>query len=816
MKNTVNLNAQTSCFWNLLQEKDVIMPLYQRDYVQGRADDAATLIRTEFVADLVGAVTNTSHSVALHFVFGGRDNNQDGKDAFVPVDGQQRLTALFLLHWYVLFQGGATEQQRERMLRFQYKSRDTSARFCRELVMLLTQEELGTYNCISELIKDRSWFTGNISLDPTVASMLVVLDEIQSQFDKLETADWEIWKNRLLTEDVNTCPITFLRLDMENALGHGSEIRDLYVKMNDRGKLLTDFENFKAYLHKAIRTGDDRFDLLHACLGEKDSESERIKLLGKINNDYTDFFFRALDDGNIYDYSCEDVLDKNAPQQKFDAAMMNYFNEMIRMEFFRYINSCVKKESYRNDGKVIAEMSGKAFYTFITSSAKEYRESYGLEETAKATIEDQFKNGFNRALKLLDVFTSNKDMLLGEIEQPGSYSTLSLVKECALQKTNASLAASRAMFAFIEKFGLRDQKDPLFYNWSRFVWRCITFIEFEHFNDACSVGDALERIVESLPNTSLPADLWRTIASFSIEVLNCTLLEQHFKEERIKAKLLSEAPAIWERRIQEAEQWNQSGQIYYLLELAQQSDGTYSEVGFDSYFEFFKSYFHCPDCKSIVFKDCVDSDTHRSFENALLLSSTNAPYYHLLKKQNGNQMIFSYQNYWPILSTNKAEEIPHQTIYQVVRSVVHQAGVRLADKLKNLSTTLPTLAEDDWRICFLQADLYALRFPESSKMDTAICMTEDNYCRLYKEGKQQHTSSAEIHAAVVYCRLRELGKEATLKLDTKDHHLQNDDIPARCVVCEGKKIFYKNGKYYIDSDTTAYTLENVLDKYKTP
>lgn len=56
-------------------------------------------------------------------------------------------------------------------------------------------------------------------------------------------------------------------------------------------------------------------------------------------------------------------------------------------------------------------------------------------------------------------------------------------------------------------------------------------------------------------------------------------------------------------------------------------------------------------------------------------------------------------------------------------------------------------------------------------MDTAICMTEDNYCRLYKEGKQQHTSSAEIHAAVVYCRLRELGKEATLKLDTKDHHL---------------------------------------------
>lgn len=813
MKKTVNLNAQTTCFWNLLREQDIVMPLYQRDYVQGRIDAAATLIRTEFVEDLVSAVTNRGHSVALHFVFGGRDNNQDGNDAFVPVDGQQRLTALFLLHWYVLFQGGSTKEQRERMLRFQYKSRDTSKRFCEKLVMLLECREHGVYSCISELIKDQSWFTGNISLDPTVASMLVVLDEIQSRFNNQETTDWESWKNRLFTEDANLCPITFLRLDMENALGHGSEIRDLYVKMNDRGKLLTDFENFKAYLHKTIRTGDDRFDLLHAYLGEKDSEPERIKLLGKINNDYTDFFFRSLDDGNIYDYSFEDSVDKNAPQQKFDAAMMNYFNEMIRMEFFRFINGSVNKEKYRNDGKVIAEMSGKAFYNFITSSAKEYREKYNTEDITKAEIENRLKIGFARALRLLDIFTSKKDMLLAETTLPGAYSTLSLIKECATIKTNASLAASRAMFAFVEKFGLRDQKDPLFDSWSRFVWRCINFIEFEHFNDACSVGDALERIVEALPNTASVTELWKTIADFSTEILNCTLLEQQFKEERIKAKLLFEASAVWCNRIRDAECWNQSGQIYYLLELARQSDGTYSEIDFDTYLEFFKSYFHCPDCKTIVFKACIDKETHRSFENALLMSSSNAPYYHLLKKQNGNQMAFSYLNYWPILSTNKAEESPHQTILQVVRSVVNQAGATLYNKLKNVLATFPVLADDDWRICFLQADLYALRFPESSKMDTAICMTEDSYYRLYKEGKQQHTSSAEIHAAVVYCRLLELGKEATLKLDTKDHHLQNDDIPARCVVCEGKTIFYKDGKYCIDFDTATYTLETVLDLF---
>ncbi len=815
MKSTTKLNAQVSCFWALLQEKDIIMPLYQRDYVQGRSDDAATLIRTEFVSDLVGAVTNTSGSVALHFVFGGRDNNQDGTDAFVPVDGQQRLTALFLLHWYVLFQGGSTKEQQNRLLRFQYKSRDTSARFCRELVRLLAKGESNSYSCISEFIKDRSWFTGNISLDPTVASMLVVLDEIQNRFKKQETTDWEVWKNRLLTEDANTCPITFLRLNMEDALGCGSEIRDLYVKMNDRGKLLTDFENFKAYLHKTIRPGDDRFDLLHAYLGEKDSESERIKLLGKINNDYTDFFFRAIDEGNIYDYSCEDAVDKNASQQKFDTAMMNYINEMIRMEFFRFINSRVKKESYRNDGKVIAEMSGKAFYNFITSLAEEYRESYDLEDTEKAIIEERFKKGFERALKLLSILTCEKDMLFGETENPpGAYSTLSLIKKCADQKTNAELAASRAIYAFIEKFGLRDQKNPLMYNWSRFVWRCITFIEFEHFNDACSVGDALERIVDDLPDTASTKELFATIADFSTERLNCTLLEQHFKEERVKAKLLVERYDVWCNRIQEAERWNQSGQIFYLLELAQQSDGTYNETDFDLYFEFFRNHFCCTDYKTVVFKECIDKETRGYFENALLMSSSNAPYYHLLKKQNGNQMVFSYQNYWPILATNKAEEVPHKTIIRLVRSVVDQSGATLKEKLKNTLTTLPKPADDDWRICFLQADLYALQFPDSTKMDTAVCMTEDNYCRLYKEGKQQHASSAEIHAAVVYCRLLELGKEAMLKLDTKDHHLQNDDIPARCAVCEGKTIFYKAGKYYIDGETATYTLESVLDYFK--
>ena len=105
---------------------------------------------------------------------------------------------------------------------------------------------------------------------------------------------------------------------------------------------------------------------------------------------------------------------------------------------------------------------------------------------------------------------------------------------------------------------------------------------------------------------------------------------------------------------------------------------------------------------------------------------------------------------------------------------------------------------------------------KQQKNDTAICVTEDGYYRLYKEGKQRHTLSAEVHAAMVYCLLNAMGKESTLNLSTQDRHLRVGDCPARSVACEGKKIYYQDGNYYIDGDATVYTLNSILDIFKNP
>ena len=70
------------------------IPLIQRDYAQGRDMPKVNYIRTRFVGALREALIN-DEPITLDFVYGEIDNNR----TLIPLDGQQRLTTLFLLHW---------------------------------------------------------------------------------------------------------------------------------------------------------------------------------------------------------------------------------------------------------------------------------------------------------------------------------------------------------------------------------------------------------------------------------------------------------------------------------------------------------------------------------------------------------------------------------------------------------------------------------------------------------------------------------------------------------------------------------------------
>jgi len=215
-------------FWNLLEKHSLQVPPIQRDYAQGRTDSKTTLIREKLVMALREALTKT-RPLRLDFVYGSIPD-----DTIIPLDGQQRLTTLFLLHWYLAYREQQLKAVRGHLSRFGYATRSSSRAFCRELVAWEPAGIPDSGQKLSEQVKDAAWFQPAWLFDPTVQGMLTMLDEMAQQFGPTSGL-----LDRLRAED---CPIDFYFLDMDKV----ALTDDLYLKMNARGKGLLDFENWRA------------------------------------------------------------------------------------------------------------------------------------------------------------------------------------------------------------------------------------------------------------------------------------------------------------------------------------------------------------------------------------------------------------------------------------------------------------------------------------------------------------------------------------------------------------------------------------------
>ncbi len=210
----------------------IVIPIIQRDYAQGRKTKEIDRVRQRFLTALREAVT--AEPVTLDFVYGDIDEN----GTLTPLDGQQRLTTLFLLHWYAAKKEGIASEEYDFLKRFSYETRPSATDFC---------EKLAEYNptfkqTLSEEIEDRYWFPLEWKHDPTIRSMLVMLDAIDAVFGDIS----DIWSS--LKNDA----VTFYFLPIKD-MGLTDE---LYIKMNSRGKPLTEFEHFKAELENKLKKVD--------------------------------------------------------------------------------------------------------------------------------------------------------------------------------------------------------------------------------------------------------------------------------------------------------------------------------------------------------------------------------------------------------------------------------------------------------------------------------------------------------------------------------------------------------------------------------
>ena len=100
----------------------IIIPIIQRDYAQGRRDPDIDRVRSRFLDSLYEAVSQKP--ITLDFVYGDIDAN----GVMTPLDGQQRLTTLFLLHWYAAKKANISPEQSAFLSNFGYETR-YSARY---------------------------------------------------------------------------------------------------------------------------------------------------------------------------------------------------------------------------------------------------------------------------------------------------------------------------------------------------------------------------------------------------------------------------------------------------------------------------------------------------------------------------------------------------------------------------------------------------------------------------------------------------------------------------------------------------------------
>jgi hypothetical protein len=210
------------------------IPLIQRDYAQGRRSPRVDDIRNTFLDALHQALSD-GNPMGLDFVYG---EVNDG--TFEPLDGQQRLTTLFLLHWYLAFRSGRLRNPQP-WAQFTYATRPSARLFCERIVGNPPPADLS--GPPSLWVKDQRWYLHMWRFDPTIGAMLVMLDAIADQFrnDDVDAA-WE-----RLTDEAD--PAVWFQLLPIDEMGSAE---DLYIKMNSRGKPLTAFEEFKAHLGQTI------------------------------------------------------------------------------------------------------------------------------------------------------------------------------------------------------------------------------------------------------------------------------------------------------------------------------------------------------------------------------------------------------------------------------------------------------------------------------------------------------------------------------------------------------------------------------------
>lgn len=327
-----NQDSKTT-FWQFLSQYCIEIPIIQRDYAQGRA--GREFLRRNFLRDIKEAL-DSNQELLLDFVYG----SVRGK-CFLPLDGQQRLTTLWLIHWYIAFQSGKLGEVAETLGKFSYETRLSSREFCKMLCTDMDRQSFidSETESLKDYIPSQKWFYSLWRQDPTIDAMLRMIsgtdikdkggEDIMDGIEELfcgTTKDEFVRYWDLLTQP--NAPIVFYSRPLES-LGLTD---DLYIKMNARGKQLTPFENFKADLIGYLQHQKDQ-----AHCDDPESASEWEKLLDPqsgipilMDTSWTELFWQYKSE----DCHIDEIGQKKPEECHIDEIYLAFINRFFWNELF--------------------------------------------------------------------------------------------------------------------------------------------------------------------------------------------------------------------------------------------------------------------------------------------------------------------------------------------------------------------------------------------------------------------------------------------------------------------------------------------------
>lgn len=213
-------------FIESFNNKTILIPRLQRDYVQSSRESA---VISPFLDVLLGRECD------LNYIYGYEENG-----CFVPIDGQQRLTTLWLLYLYLYAKRHRTKEYRVFM---KFASRPFASDFCERLHEHIESVLDANSTCsLDKAILDQNWFILSWVKNATVSNMLSTLKLIHQKINDSNFPD--IWKRLVETSSVT---FAFLQMDENNGLDD-----DIYIKMNGRGRKLSEFENLKSWMDEKV------------------------------------------------------------------------------------------------------------------------------------------------------------------------------------------------------------------------------------------------------------------------------------------------------------------------------------------------------------------------------------------------------------------------------------------------------------------------------------------------------------------------------------------------------------------------------------